>query len=346
MRRYLEAIFGNRDNCLSLGKSIEKNALPHAILIEGDEGSGKRTLAREIAKASLCEMRHDGNAPLPCRACRACHLVENGLAPDVHDIRREDKATLGVDSVREMIGDTAMASTEFDTRFYIFEDADTMTAQAQNALLKILEEPPEGVKILLLTKSADAMLSTVRSRARLVRMQRFTAEEISSYLTEREPALRRSFSSDEALFELLLSAGGSIGRAVKLLSPQSQSALKKEREETLSVLKALAERSYSPLFSAISALPQKREELSRALDRLHTALCDLVLLKRAEAPPLAFFPKADAIPDELLAFRIDTLFLFTDAVERGIAELERNANVTTTKTALAYAMYRKRDRLT
>ena len=218
--------------------------------------------------------------------------------------------------------------------------------QAQNALLKILEEPPEGVKILLLTKSADAMLSTVRSRARLVRMQRFTAEEISSYLTEREPALRRSFSSDEALFELLLSAGGSIGRAVKLLSPQSQSALKKEREETLSVLKALAERSYSPLFSAISALPQKREELSRALDRLHTALCDLVLLKRAEAPPLAFFPKADAIPDELLAFRIDTLFLFTDAVERGIAELERNANVTTTKTALAYAMYRKRDHLT
>ena len=145
MRRYLNAIFGNRDVCRSLGESIERNALSHAILIEGDRGSGKRTLAKEIAKAMLCEERENSSFPLPCLGCRACYLVENGLATDLHFISRGDRATLGVDTVREMIEDTTMSATEFDHRIYIFEDAHTMTAGAQNALLKVLEEPPQNV---------------------------------------------------------------------------------------------------------------------------------------------------------------------------------------------------------
>ena len=336
MRRYLDAVFGNRENCRTLGESIEKGALSHALLIEGEEGSGKRTLAKELAKALLCEAREDGNATLPCSCCRACYLVENGLAPDVHIISRGDRATLGVDAVREMIKDTAMASTEFDRRIYIFEDAHTMTAGAQNALLKIMEEPPEGVHLILLTESADSMLTTVRSRARLVRMQRFTAKEIASYLSQSKDELILPYGArKEELDALLMLAGGSIGAAIRLLSPESAAQARGEREATLAVLDALSGKSYLSLYKALSALPQKREEFKAALVLLQNAVCDLILSMRAEEPPFSFFPSREAIPEALNTMRIATLFAFHDAIEETAVELDRNANLQTTVTMLS-----------
>lgn len=335
MRRYLDAIFGNRESCRSLGESIERNALSHALLIEGDAGSGKRTLAKEIAKAMLCEARESKELPLPCCSCRACYLVEHGLAADLHFITRGDRATIGVDTVRDMIEDTAMSATEFDHKIYIFEEAHTMTAGAQNALLKIMEEPPDGVKLILLTESADSMLTTVRSRSRLLRMQRFTADEIKSYLMANEGELIRPYrTKEEELDTLLLLAGGSIGEAMRLLAPETAPHVKREREETLAVLEALADKSYAALWGAISAFPQKREELKNALLLLHRAMRDLILLKRAEAPPLSFFPKAQDIPESIMSLRIGMLFAFTDAIEEAVAELERNAGIQSTVTML------------
>lgn len=336
MRRYLERLFGNEEMKRTLGVSIARGTLSHALLIEGDEGSGKRTLAREIASALLCEAKGDEGASLPCHACRACHLVSEGLAPDLHIITRGDKATLGVDAVREMIEDAAMASTEFDYKIYVFEDAHTLTVQAQNALLKVMEEPPLGVVILLLTQEADAMLTTVRSRARLVRMQRFTADELRSHLSRSHPELLAPLASrPEELAALLLSAEGSIGCAIKLLSPENQSALKKERTQVTAVLDALAEKTYAPLYAAISALPQKRDALKDLLALLHTAVRDLILLQRASDPPLAFFPSREAIPEHLTGFRSRALFAFADTLAAATEELARNANVSTTLTALA-----------
>ena len=346
MRRYLEAVFGNRESCLSLGKSIERNTLSHAILIEGDEGSGKRTLAKQIAKACLCEGRKDPSLPLPCCECRACHLVENGLAPDVHSITRGDRATLGVEAVRDMIEDTAMASTEFDQRFYIFEDAHTMTAQAQNALLKVMEEPPEGVILLLLTESADSMLTTVRSRARLLRMQRFTPEEMSSYFSERHPSLLASFSGrKEELDGILLFAGGSIGKAKEFLSDQSGSEALKDRNVTLKLLEAVSKKSFSAIREALFSLPQKREDLREALALFHSALRDLILLQCTEHPPLVFFPNAEAVPEQASALRLGTLYAFSDAILQATNDLERNANVQTALTVLAsHLRYAQKER--
>ena len=336
MRRYLNAIFGNRDVCRSLGESIEKNALSHAILIEGDAGGGKHTLAKEIAKALLCEERENKDTPLPCSSCRACYLVDHGLATDLHFISRGEKATIGVDAVREVIEDTALAATEFNHKIYIFEDAHTMTTGAQNALLKIMEEPPRGVVLILLTESVDSMLTTVRSRARLIRMQRFTTEEIKAYLREKEIELLRPYDArKEELDTLLLLSGGSIGEAVRLLSPESAKEVKKERDETLAVLNALAEKSSTSLLKALTALPQKREELKESLLLLGRALRDLILLKRAEEPPLTFFPHKEQIPEALSAFRIGMLFAFSDAIEEAVTELERNAGVASTLTMLA-----------
>ncbi len=334
MRQYFGAVFGNRETCFSLGKSIENDSLYHALLIEGDAGSGKRTLAKEIAKATLCECKNDSSKPLPCGACRACQLAERGLVPDIHYFSRGERATLGVEAVREMIADTVMASTEFDNKIYIFEDAHTMTAQAQNALLKVLEEPPVGVKIILLCESADAMLTTIRSRARLLRMQRFTADEIRRFLAQKENGV----PCEEELAAVLPRAEGSIGRALTLLSPQSMGAIKKENDAIFALLSALTDKSYAPLYTALSALPQKREELCRLLRLFHTALRDLILLNRQEDPPMIFFSSPDAIPDPFKGFRIGTLLGFADATENTIEALLRNANTTTAATAFACSL--------
>ena len=331
MRQYFDAVFGNRETCTALGKSIESDALYHALLIEGDTGSGKRTLAKEISKAVLCECKNDVTRPLPCGECRACQLAERGLIPDIHYFSRGERTTLGVEAVREMIDDTVMAATEFDSKIYIFEDAHTMTVQAQNALLKVLEEPPHGVNIILLCESADAMLTTIRSRARLLRMQRFTAEEIRRFLFEKEPGTLR----ENELSSILPRAEGSIGRALALLSPQSMSAAKKENDMIFSLLSALTDKSYAPLYSALSVLPQKREELCRFLRLFHTALRDLILLTREEKTPLIFFSSPDAVPEKLKGFRIGSLIAFADATENTIEALTRNANITTAETALA-----------
>ena len=346
MRRYLEAIHGNRESCLSLGKSIERDALSHAILIEGDEGSGKRTLAKQIAKSCLCENKGDPSLPLPCDNCRACYLVENDLAPDIHFIHRGERATLGVEAVRDMIEDTNMASTEFDHRFYIFEDAHTMTAQAQNALLKVMEEPPDGVVLLLLTESADSMLTTIRSRARLLRMQRFTAEQMSAYFRERHPSLLSAFSGRQAELDgILLFAGGSIGKAKVLLSEQSGNEAQRERSEALGLLDAVSKKSFSAIRGALFSLPQKREELTCALSLFHTALRDLILLQCAEHPPLVFFPAAESVPEQASALRLGALYAFSDALEQAIEDLERNANVQTVLAVLAsHLRYAQKER--
>ena len=229
-----------------------------------------------------------------------------------------------------------MSATEFDYKLYIFEEAHTMTAGAQNALLKIMEEPPEGVKLILLTESADSMLPTVRSRARLLRMQRFTPEELTAYLEKNAESLIRPYASKrEELDALLLLAGGCIGNAMRLLSPEAASAVKRERSEVLALLEALAGKSYAALFAALTAIPSKREDLKDELLLLHSALRDLILLKRAEHPPLSFFPVTEKIPDSIAAIRISTLLAFTNAIEGAVAELERNANIQSTVTMLA-----------
>lgn len=335
MREYLNAVFGNRESRLALGKSIEEGRLSHAILIEGPEGSGKRTLAKELAMASLCERRADPSSPLPCRRCRACHLVEENLTPDVHVLGRGDKATISVETVREVRADAMLSATEFDERFYIFEDAHTMTVQAQNALLKVMEEPPTEIKIILLTTSADAMLTTVRSRARLVRMQRFSPREIAEYLKENQPSLLASSANATIDTETLLTAAqGSIGAALTLLSPQSREAVNKKRAEVLAIIEALTARTYAPILQAIGNLPTKRDELTAALLLLHTALRDLILLKRADHPPMTFFPSPEAVPSALCDLSLTALLAVVGATEGALDEIEKNANVTTVQALL------------
>ena len=192
---------------------LKQNQAPHAILISGPEGVGKRTLALLISQYMLCE---SGNPP--CGECRACIQALKYEHPDQVLIRKgvplsseikEGRATIPVEDIREMIRITGATPARGGKRTVIIHDAEAMTPQAQNALLKTLEEPPEGTCFLIVTSHPESILNTVTSRCARLHIHAWPYEYITRRLTERGTAKERA----EAAADL---AEGSVGRAIRL----------------------------------------------------------------------------------------------------------------------------------
>ena len=137
----------------------------HSYIISGD-GDAARSRAREMAAAALCE----SSGAKPCRACRHCRKVFQGAFPGIHpDVALVERAAdksgklrreITVDQIRALAVDAAVLPNEADGKVYIFPEADTMNIAAQNAFLKLLEEPPRGVMFLLCAESREKLLET------------------------------------------------------------------------------------------------------------------------------------------------------------------------------------------
>ena len=135
-----------RDSILAL---ISSDRMPHAIIIEGEDGTGKHTLAKFLAKAFVCR-----NENKPCFACRDCHLADVGTHPDIEWIAPEEKKkSVSVDKVRAMKALSYTSAHTSDGRVFIIEKADTMNSASSNTLLKVLEEPPSKLLYILLCES-------------------------------------------------------------------------------------------------------------------------------------------------------------------------------------------------
>lgn len=156
----------------SLSLAFSENRLPHAVLIEGPAGSGKEALARWIAKAAVCT----GEGERPCGHCPGCIKAAANSHPDITIAGGGTTArSFHVDTVRAIRSDAYIKPNEAPRRVFLLENAETMSEQAQNALLKVFEEPPDRVLFVLTVTSASAMLSTVRSRAQLYTLEGETA---------------------------------------------------------------------------------------------------------------------------------------------------------------------------
>ena len=164
---------------------------PHAILLAGPASSGKTTLALDLAAGLLCA--DPDPAGRPCRSCRACRLVASGNHPDLHRLSPEGpggqirigKATdPEPGTVRSLIAELALMSAEGGARVALIEQAHRLNDDAQNALLKLLEEPPGGVTIVLCADDEECLLPTVRSRCARVRLGAVSGREIERWLAE------------------------------------------------------------------------------------------------------------------------------------------------------------------
>lgn len=253
-----EHIYGNALVKSLLESEITSGRLPHAFIIEGPSGSGKTYLARSVA-AAMAKTEADVNK------------IMSSQSPDVMEIGLADKAkTIGIAAVRDIKERANLVPNDLDFKFFIIENAEALTTQAQNALLKIIEEPPRETYFMLLTKTVSSLLPTVRSRAVLLRMQVFSDDELRDFARG-----KKEFSDSAALERCIPFAGGSIGALAELMSSRKNN---KNDETVRGILSAVSDRDKPRLLSFVNALPTDREAFEDALRELRRAVRDELAL--------------------------------------------------------------------
>lgn len=331
VRSYFPEIFGNEFHKNRIALAVLEERLPHALLIDGPKGSGKMTLATEIAAALNCESKGDVTRPFPCGRCNSCRRVREGGFTDVKVLKRADgKATIGVNEIKNFRSDMYLSATESGHKVYIIDEAEKMTTEAQNALLIILEEPPKNVVIMLLASGTDAILTTIKSRTQYLPMTRFTTEELSSYLDKTSSEARSlAFRDTEGYKALLVSADGRIGKALDLLNPKTREENEEKRREILALISALGKKTpYTELYSAVNSLPQKRVEFSASLEIFISALGDMVAAKKSQSFAPIFFIDAESAKAAGQDVPLPRLLKIYEIAIHTYRECEKNANVT------------------
>lgn len=273
-RAVFPALIGNDKIKKLFSADIEKDAVPHAYIIEGAYGSGKYTAARQIAAACVCEHRHDRNYPLPCGKCVSCRRILSCSSVDVLTIERDkDKQSIGVEFSRIIKESLYIPPNDGEKKFYIVREAHLLTPQAQNALLLSLEEPPEYVMFLLLAEKRENLLETVRSRAPAIETERFDAAFIEDYLIK-----KRGIAKENAVYAAHL-ASGSLGRAAELSeNGEEESVLYNTALEFTRCL--LTGKRSEAIMLVKNSFPKKRADVCTVISLTRNALRDSVASKR------------------------------------------------------------------
>ena len=212
------ALLGNRQLKENLTESLSKGHISHCYLITGPEGSGKRTLARLLAQAILCQ-----GTDKPCGVCTPCRKILDGNHPDYILVDDPEKKTVPVELIRQARADMFVQPNESDHKIYQFPRAQDMGIPGQNALLKVLEEPPSYGVFLLIADNPDKLLPTVRSRCTELKLQALPADILEAQLQKDFPKASR-----EDIAAAASRSGGFLGQAKALLesgeggSPQTK----------------------------------------------------------------------------------------------------------------------------
>ena len=202
-----EALLGNGQLKENLGAARRKGRLSHFYLLSGPRGSGKHTLALLLAAAMLCEEK-DG----PCGICRHCRKVFSGNHPDYITIDDPTKKTVPVDLIREARADIFVRPNEGEKKIYLFPRAQDMGIPGQNALLKVLEEPPSYGVFLLLTDNPEKLLPTVRSRCVELKLRALPEALLRKTLAAEFPD-----ADGDRIAAAIMRSGGYLGQARELL---------------------------------------------------------------------------------------------------------------------------------
>jgi len=248
-----EALLGNDRLKQNLAESLAKGRISHFYLISGPEGSGKHTLAKLLAAAILCRGRRK-----PCLSCDPCRKIFSGNHPDFITVDDPEHKTVTVDLIRQARADIYIQPNESDHKIYLFPRAQDMGIPGQNALLKVLEEPPKYGVFLLITDDAERLLPTVRSRCVELSLSPLSEQELRRALTEAFPK-----ASEEDISGAIARSGGFLGQAKKLLT-QGEGML----PQTESFAKSFAARDALGLTMTLASMEKwKRDQLIPALQQ-------------------------------------------------------------------------------
>ena len=257
-----EGLLGNQRLKDNLIQSIGRGRISHFYLICGPVGSGKHTLAKLMAAAMVCQEQEK-----PCLRCNACRKVMANTHPDFITVDDPEKKTVSVDLVRQVRADMYVQPNEADRKIYLFPRAQDMGIPGQNALLKVLEEPPAYGVFLLLTDNPEKLLPTVRSRCTELKMQ-----GLNDGILRRELALAYPQADPEQIAGAVARCGGYLGQAKILMEEGSDAAPQTEsfatafaQKDKLLLLQTLASMERTPRDQFLKLMGQWTELLQNAL---------------------------------------------------------------------------------
>lgn len=331
MKASMPNIVGNEKLRNRLCHDILNRSMAHAYILSGPRGSGKHSIAMQYAAAIACEKKQDANAPIPCGICPSCRKILEGKSPDVITVAK-DGQSIKIEQIRKLQTDVRKVPNDLDDKFYIIEDAQTMTPQAQNAFLLTLEEPPAFVHFFLLCDTEEPLLETVRSRAPVLRTEPIPPQDIRAYLLRTVPEAAKL--SSDALDELLAIADGSIGRAKELLDEKEREPFVRRRRNAQSLVEYALARKPVPLIELINTLPPKQDELFPVLAAAQNVLRDLIALKQSETAPLCFYTDREAATEQAYRYSLAAMLKLYDNLTETEDRLSRNANIKLTLTAM------------
>ncbi|MCR5654422.1 MAG: DNA polymerase III subunit delta' [Lachnospiraceae bacterium] len=322
-----QEIIGQEAIVEHLQRAIDGDRVSHAYILVGERSAGKEFIANVFAKALQCEDYKDGE---PCCKCHSCGQADSGNQPDIIKLQHEKPNTIGVDDVRKLIGDVAVKPYSSKWKVYIVNEAEKMTVQAQNALLKTLEEPPAYVVILLLATNLETLLPTIQSRCVILNMKPVKDDLVKEYLM-------KEIQVPEYKAEVCAAfARGNLGRAKALASSEEFDNIK---TDAVGLLKHIRDMEISEIVASIKKISEYQFDINDYLDILSVWYRDVLLFKATnDVNHLIFRDEIQYImktSDESSYEGIETIL---DALEKAKARLKANVNFDLTMELLLLAI--------
>lgn len=308
-------IYGHDKIKEHLQAGIELGKVSHAYIFNGSLGAGKKEMAMLFAKTLQCA----GESKEPCNECHSCIQSDSSNQPDIIWVKHEKAGSIGVDDIREqVIGDIQIKPYSSKYKIYIIDEAEKLTVQAQNALLKTIEEPPSYGIIILLTTNADIFLQTILSRCVKLDFKPVADELVKKYLKD-----NCEVTDYETRFAVAF-AQGNIGRAITIVTSKEFAQLK---EEVLHVIKYAKEMSVGEIMSEVKAINNYKLTIDDYLDLMAMWYRDVLVFKSVnDTNPLIFKDEIPLIKEQAVACSYEGLNDILNSIDKVKIRLKANVN--------------------
>ncbi len=299
-----------------LKTAIENGKISHAYIIHGEKNAGKEFIAETFAMALECENNTDIE---PCMECHACKQAITKNNPDIITLIHEKPGTIGVEDVRRsIVSDVSIRPYNGKWKIYLINDAEKMSVQAQNALLKTLEEPPDYVVIILLTSNMSALLPTIISRSTVLNMRPVDDKSVRKYLME------RIHVPDYQADVCVAFARGNIGKAKHLATSEDFDNIK---NDAIRVLKYAHEMDMNEFVSALNQISAYKINIEDYLDILLIWYRDVLMFKATgDLDGLVFKDEIVSIRERAGRSSYEAVERIIEAIEKTKVRLRANVN--------------------
>lgn len=295
--------------------AISRDKISHAYILNGADGSGKMMLAEAFAAALQCEK----GGTSPCMECHSCRQAAGRNQPDIIYVGHEKPNTIGVDDIRTQINDDIVLkpySSKY--KIYIVDESEKMNIQAQNALLKTIEEPPAYAVIILLTTNADGFLPTILSRCVRLDLKAVSDEKIRKFLMEEKGVV--DYQADLCV----AFAQGNVGKAVLLASSENFNEMK---DSLLQMIKRLDDMDLNDITREIKKITDYKLEITDYLDLMMVWYRDVLIYKAtADANKLVFREEVYSIKKAASHSSYGGIQEILQGLEKAKARLRANVN--------------------